>query len=140
MLPGDPLVYNICMASTLAYLTHKTLIVLAFLPFLAFAEVENQASRLNDELDFLKEEATEVDVYVPEDTNKKRAIWFAPDTSNTAVAQDSSEDEDSVSLGMSAVQKKNHNASDEEMEALMKEVEEVPSEFQAPKKRRLRSR
>ena len=139
MLPWGQLVYNICMTSTVAGLTYKTMIVLAFLPVLAFTQVENQATRLNQELEYLKEEASELDVYVPEDTNKNKAIWFAPNKNATnTLATD--ENEDSVSLGMSAVQKKNHQASEEEMNALIQEVEEVPSEFQPLKKRRLRSR
>lgn len=139
MLQRGQLVYNISMNSSVAGLTYKTLIVLAFLPLLSFAQVENQANRLNQELDYLKEEASELDVYVPEDPNKNKAIWFAPDkkTTNTLAAD---ENEDSVSLGMSAIQKKNHQASEEEMNALIREVEQVPLEFQPLKKRRLRSR
>lgn len=123
----------------MASLTYKTLIVLAFLSTFALATVENQASRLNEELNILRAEADELDVYVPENKDRKRAIWFAPDDNQNKLADDQL-NEDSVSLGMSAIQKKNHSASDEEMEALIKEVEATPTEFPEVKKRRFRSR
>jgi len=122
----------------MASLAYKTLIVLAFFPLIGFSQVENQADRLQSELDFLKEEAQDLDVYVPEETNKQKNIWFAPNTQNQAIASDATED--SISLGMSAIKKTNHNASDEEMNQLLKEVEEIPTEFQPLKKRRFRSR
>lgn len=122
----------------MASLAYKTLIVLAFFPLLGFSQVENQADRLQSELNFLKEEAQDLDVYVPEETNKQKNIWFAPNTNSQAQASDTTED--SVSLGMSAIQKKSHSASDEEMNQLLKEVEEIPTEFRPLKKRRFRSR
>jgi hypothetical protein len=123
----------------MASLTYKTLIVLAFLPAFTLATVENQAHRLNNELNILRAAAEELDVYVPENQDKKRVVWFAPDEDQNKLSKGEL-NEDSVSLGMSAIQKKNHSASDKQMQELIKEVEATPTQFPVLKKRRFRSR
>ena len=123
----------------MASLTYKTLIVLAFLPAFALATVENRAHRLNNELNILRAAAEELDVYVPENQDKKRAVWFAPDEDQNKLTKGEL-NEDSVSLGMSAILKKNHSASDKQMQELIKEVEATPTQFPVLKKRRFRSR
>ena len=106
----------------MASLAYKSLIVLAFFP---------------------RQKSTQLDVYVPNETNQRKNSWFAPNPTPKTFPSDVSQD--SVSFGMSAIEKKNHRANGREIEQLMKQVEQTPTAFESPpswsgKKRRARSR
>lgn len=129
MLLFDGVVYNSGMAS-LTYKFHLVLVIFGF-SFQVLGE-DALAWKLNDEMEFLKDEATDVDVYIPESKNQKKLVWFAPDTKEQTL-------EDSVSVGLSALKKETIN-NKEEIDQLLREVEEIPHEFPTFKKRRIRSR
>lgn len=117
-------------------LTYKFTIVVLILVFQPVFATDNHAQKLNDELTFLKNESTHLDVYVPK-KDPQKVLWFAPDNDKSNEPID--ESEDSVSLSMSAIKKAN-KVDQKEVNELLNEVEEMPLEFKPLKKRRLRSR
>ncbi|MCO4795117.1 MAG: hypothetical protein KC493_15475 [Bacteriovoracaceae bacterium] len=117
-------------------LTYKFTIVVLILVFQPVFATENHAQKLKDELSFLKNESANLDVYVPK-KDPQKVLWFAPQ--NDKSSGSTIENEDSVSLSMSAIKKAN-KVDQKEVNELLNEVEEMPLEFKPLKKRRLRSR